>query len=539
MLAVVWGTEHFHLYLYGSQFDVLTDHQPLIGIFKSQRPTSARIERWRIRLAQYAINLKYRPGWNESNPADFISRHPVLSHVDHVDIVNEKVNYVCTNAVPKAMTVEEVRFATSTDEELQTLITAIQTNKWSDPIVGIYKKISHEISVHNGLILRGNRIIIPKSLREKVINLAHSGHQGVVKTKQLVREKVWFPGIDKDVEHVIRDCLPCQAVTNRNQMEPLRSSDLPKAPWEEVSVDFLGPIPTGEYLLVVMDDYSRFPEVEVVTSTSSSCVIPKLDCIFARQGVPLIVKSDNGPPFNGEEFKKFASYLGFKHRRITPLWPRANGEVEHFMGPLSKVLRTAKIEHKNWRQELYGFLRQYRATPHTTTGVSPAEALNGRKLHTTIPEVKQPTIDLKKQHAKIKQNDFERKQKAKAYWDKCNHAQDSEIKINDTVLVKQNKTNKLSSVFNPEPMIVTNRNGTMITAKRGSYKITRNVSYFKRLSGNTNKSTSFDDFFIATPDKTRDIENANGPNQAQPQLKSCLRKSIRSCAKPVRFKDYV
>ena len=302
-----------------------------------------------------------------------------------------------------------VRFATSTDEELQTLITATQTNQWSDPIVGIYKKISHEISVHDELILRGNRIIIPKSLRDKVINLAHAGHQGVVKTKQLVREKVWFPGIDKDVEHVIRDCLQCQAVTNRNQMEPLRSSDLPKAPWDEVSVDFLGPIPTGEYLLVVMDDYSRFPEVEVVTSTSSSCVIPKLDCIFARQGVPLIVKSDNGPPFNGEEFKKFASYLGFKHHRITLLWPRANGEVDHFMGPLTKVLHTAKIEHKNGRQELYGFLRQYRATPHTTTGVSMAEALYGIKLHTTIPEVKQPTIDLKKQHAKIKQNDFEKK----------------------------------------------------------------------------------------------------------------------------------
>ena len=81
------------------------------------------------------------------------------------------------------MTVDEVRFATSNDEELRTLITAIQTNKWSDPIVGIYKKISHEISVHDGLILRGNRIIIPKSLREKVINLAHAGHQGVVKTK--------------------------------------------------------------------------------------------------------------------------------------------------------------------------------------------------------------------------------------------------------------------------------------------------------------------------------------------------------------------
>lgn len=90
---------------------------------------------------------------------------------------------------------------------------------------------------------------------------------------------------------------------------------------------------------------------------------PKLDAIFARQGIPDVLKSDNGPPFNGHEFKNVSEYLGFKHRRITPYWPRANGEAERLVQTLQKSIKIAHLEGKNWKQELYKFLRQYRATP--------------------------------------------------------------------------------------------------------------------------------------------------------------------------------
>ena len=81
----------------------------------------------------------------------------------------------------------------------------------------------------------------------------------------------------------------------------------------------------------VEDEFNRFPEVELLTSTSPKAVVPKLDTIFSRQGVPDILKSDNGLPFNEHAFKNFADYLGFKHRRITPLWPKAIGEAEHLV----------------------------------------------------------------------------------------------------------------------------------------------------------------------------------------------------------------
>ena len=88
-------------------------------------------------------------------------------------------------------------------------------------------------------------------------------------------------------------------------------SKLPRGPWDKVSVDFSGPYPNGEYLLVVIDEYSRFPEIEIVRSTAGKSVIPKLHRIFSSFGIPRVVKSDNGPPFNGYRFKDFKNKLGF------------------------------------------------------------------------------------------------------------------------------------------------------------------------------------------------------------------------------------
>ncbi|XP_046574270.1 uncharacterized protein K02A2.6-like [Haliotis rubra] len=195
------------------------------------------------------------------------------------------------------------------------------------------------------------------------------------------------------VEKMVKCCIPCQAVTDMpKRREPLKMTNLPAAPWTNVSVDLTGPFPSGDYMLVVMDDYTRYPEVEIIKSTSARAVIPKLDAIFARQGIPKVVKSDNGSPFNSKEFADFAVYLGFHHRRITPLWPEANGEVERFMRILKKCIQTATAESKNWKQELWKFLRHYRATPHSTTTVSPFESLTGRKMALQIPEVQNEHI---------------------------------------------------------------------------------------------------------------------------------------------------
>ncbi|CAB3999893.1 Transposon Ty3-G Gag-Pol poly [Paramuricea clavata] len=283
----------------------------------------------------YNCQLQYRP-WKD-NPADFMSRHPKpVNFINETENLAELyANYVCSNAIPKAMTREEVKLETKLDPLLQKVVTAISLN-WTDPTVERYRRFQDELMVCDEVILRGNRIVLPQSLHNRAIELAHLGHQGIVKTKQLLCEKVWFPDIDKIVE---ANPLPKERL--HLQAEPLKLSPLPEKAWTNVAVDFVGPFSTGEYLIVVIDEYSRYPEVEILTTTSA---IPKLDAIFSRQGIPEILKSDNGPPFNGEEFENFANHLGFKHRKITPYWPRANGEAERFMKTIEKAIRAATVE---------------------------------------------------------------------------------------------------------------------------------------------------------------------------------------------------
>ena len=107
--------------------------------------------------------------------------------------------------------------------------------------------------------------------------------------------------------------------------------------------------------------------------------------VFSMMGIVSVLKTDNGPPFNSHQFKAFATNMGFKHQRITPICPQANGEAKRFMRNLGKVARSAVIEGRPWRQEMYKCLRNYRATPHSSTGIAPATALFGREMKTKLP----------------------------------------------------------------------------------------------------------------------------------------------------------
>ena len=230
-------------------------------------------------------------------------------------------------------------------------------------------------------------------------------------------------------------------------------------------------------LLVAIDEYSRFPEVEIISSTAAKVVIPKLNSIFARQGFPNIVKTDNGPPFQGTEFAEYAKTVGFKHRKITPLWPEANGIVERFMGTINKFVRASVAGNHDWRAELDSFLLHYRATPHFATQISYFEALNGRKMNIGLPSI--PFSDTKPCRSKISQNDAASKGKMKAYADKRRHTYPSSLKEGDNVLIKQPKLNKLTPLYNPEPYTVVQKNGSMVTAERNGHFITRNSSHFR------------------------------------------------------------
>jgi hypothetical protein len=369
-LTMVWGCEKFYLQIFGRHFILVTDNKAIELIFKNPYSTPpARIERWALRLSQFDYEVIHRPG--KFNMADFFSRHPI-ELAPKTTSAERFVNMIVNFSTPNALSIEEVINATKHDKNLIKLtefLTGMNSQQSLLMELGEYKHILSEITLcDNGVLLRNHQIIIPKRLQDQVLKLSHFGHQGIVKTKELLRSKVWFPGINKKVEEMIKMCNECQCNRTKQNIELLRPSSLPQEPWQELSVDFYGPMSDdNKYWLVLIDDYSRFPIVKTISSTAADEVIPALEEIMSVFGTPKVLKSDNGPPFNSIKFKDYSVRLNFLHKKITPYWPRANGEAEKFMINLSKVRKNAQVNGNTKNQELMLFLRAYRATPHCVT----------------------------------------------------------------------------------------------------------------------------------------------------------------------------
>ena len=162
-----------------------------------------------------------------------------------------------------------------------------------NPALEPFKFVFPELTVVDGLVLRGDRAVVPNTLQNKIVNIAHEGHLGITKTKNLLRSRVWFPKMDKITEEVIRNCMACQVTTPQTSRLRLKMTKLPKGPMAKVSSDFYGPLPTGEYILLVNCLYSRYPMVRIVYSTSAKAVIPKLEEIFSEFGYPWVTIQGN------------------------------------------------------------------------------------------------------------------------------------------------------------------------------------------------------------------------------------------------------
>jgi hypothetical protein len=482
-LGVVWACEKLHLYLYGREFEIITDNKAIELIYGNPRSKpKARIERWCLRLLPYKFLIKHRPG--DGNIADYFSRNPIdlESQPVHEEIAERYVNFVATSKIPRALDKAELIEATQNDSELDQIKNMLR-NKPYQIINSNYERLKHELSItQDGILMRGNNIVIPKELQKRVIEIAHTGHQGIVRTKQLLRNHVWFRGIDEAVERCINNCTKCQANTDKQKLEPLQMRKIPDEPWDSVCVDFYGPLKNGKYLFVLIDEHSRYPIVRQVSSTAFKAIQPTLDDIFATFGIPAELRSDNGPPFNSYNFKSYASANGFKHKRITPLWPRANGLCERFMRNLGKVMKNAAVDGSKWEDELLDFLRSYRATPHASTKVSPNELLfKTRRTTTKMPVNRNETSDETSKQAKI--NDSIAKAKMKSYGDRRLNTKPSCLKVGDLVLLKRQTISKAETVYDPKPFLIESIKGTQaIITREDKKRFRRNLSVLKKFN---------------------------------------------------------
>ena len=250
-------------------------------------------------------------------------------------------------------------------------------------------------------------------------------------------------------------CHECQ--TKQQNIEPMKPETLPEGSFQKVAVDFKGPFYDGYYVLVFVDLYSRWPEAYFVKSTSFNAVEKHFLRYFATYDTPLKTKSDNGPPFNGEEFSNFTKIHVFKHRKLTPKHPQGNGEIENYMKQIKKSAAIANVAKVDYKAEVMREMMADRATPHTVTGRSPYKTLFGRKMRIECisPEGQQHQLRNNKEDNMRKFVD-KKKKKSKEFYDVKHKAKKHDFHLGEEVLVKD----KQDGEYMPDTFQIINIKGS-------------------------------------------------------------------------------
>lgn len=417
-LAIIFGVKRFHKYIMGHKFKLVTDHLPLKAILGSKRgiPTLAasRLQRWAIILAAYEYEIEYRKGSELAN-ADAMSRLPLPSEaVERSPGDVSTVKQICEGfGAQPPCSPKSIAKLTAKDVTLSRALTLTQQG-WAqgepkDPNLMPYFQRRNELSIDENCLTWGNRVIIPLDLRDHVLSLLHDQHPGIVRMKMLARSNVWWPNIDQDIENRVLSCEPCQLSRSSDKKGPLQNWPTPGRPWQRVHIDF-GHL-DGTTLLVMVDSYSKWVEVWPMASTTAKQVIEKLRNTIATFGVPELIVSDNGPPFNSVELEEFCLSNGIKLEHSPPYHPASNGQAERTVRTVKEVLAKYHIDParlgkgtESLSHRIDKFLFAYRNTPTTATNVSPAEILLKVKPRTQLSMLKPNlSVSLAQGTAKLRQ----------------------------------------------------------------------------------------------------------------------------------------
>nr|CAH7748208.1 unnamed protein product [Callosobruchus chinensis] len=202
---------------------------------------------------------------------------------------------------PKAMNISEIVSESKADILIAETINKINNDSWTSNDKNIYSAFKTELSAMEPVLLRGNRIVIPQALTKRVLELAHEAHPGETVMKRRLRAKVWWPLIDKQTEQFVKACRDCLLVSQPNRPPPMSRHKFPEGPWQCLAIDLMGPLPNKEMVLVLIDYYSGYQEIQFLKSTTSSVIIEYLSQIFVGLGYPKSIRADNGRQFKGKE----------------------------------------------------------------------------------------------------------------------------------------------------------------------------------------------------------------------------------------------
>ena len=385
MAAIVFGATKFHEYIYAKgPIHVETDHRPLESIFKkplAQMPP--RIQRMMLKVQKYDLRVHYKSG-RELWIADTLSRACVSQ--DESPICDSDYSIFSIENLPCSQRkLSELKEETLKDMELNILKDTVlrgwpENKKEINPRITHYWNFRDEISYFEGLMLKGEKVIIPKSMQKNVIEQIHQkSHLGINKCISRAKDVFYWQGMAAQIKDIVSQCAICNEFKSAQAKEPMIPHEIPSKPWEICATD-LFELDKDTYIVLACY-YSKFFEVKKIASSSSKSVINVLKENFSRWGIPKILKSDNGPAFASEQFKEFAENYGFEHVTSSPRYSQSMGFIEKYVQICKNVLKKAKKSNS----DPYLAILEYRNTPIEGINLSPSQLLMGRRTRTQLP----------------------------------------------------------------------------------------------------------------------------------------------------------
>ncbi|XP_055604884.1 uncharacterized protein K02A2.6-like [Uranotaenia lowii] len=364
-LALVCVIKKFHKFLFGQPFVVYTDHKPLLGIFGKEGKHSlyvTRLQRYLLELSIYNFEVRYRPGHKMGN-ADFCSRFPLEQKIpssldqDHVYSIN------FSSEMP--LNFCSIAKETSSDKCLSKIIEYLNQGwpKKLDMETKEFHGLKSKLHLEQGVLLMDGKVIIPSSLKDDIMNLLHSNHEGIIKMKKLARKYVYWRKINEDIENFVKCCATCakmETKINSSQNEPWTPTT---RPFSRLHADFFHF--DGSTFLLIIDSFSKWLEIDIMSrGTNAKQVIKKFSSLFSRFGLPDVVVTDGGPPFNSGDFVMFLEKQGIKVLKSPPYHPQSNGQAERMVRVTKDILKKFLIDPKTKSLDLDDrlsfFLMNYR-----------------------------------------------------------------------------------------------------------------------------------------------------------------------------------
>ena len=425
----------------------------------------------------------------------------------------------------------QLQVATATDHQLQQLL-ALMRSGWPEDVSSVpislreYWKIRHNLCCAENLIFMNNRIVIPSTMRQEILKCIHEGHMGIEKCKARARVCVYWPAMYEAIENKVRKCPVCNKYGKGNQKEPMIPHDIPNRPWEKLGADYFS-FAGNDYLLVV-DHFSKYPEVVRMNSKTAEATINKMKQIFSRHGIPNTLVADN-MPFNSKAFRQFAKEWDFSVVTSSPNYAQSNGLAERNVQTIKTLLKKAKEGMKDEQLALL----EFRNTPITGLQESPTQLLMSRRLRSTLPmtvPMLQPHVSANtKSKLKLRQNT------QKKHYDKT--AKNLPTLQPDDVVRYQGKQSwepavVLSHHPAPRSYNIKTADGTLLRRNRRHLK--------KTIQNPPDVTTNLDDSF--TIEDSAPAVNNQMPHPEQPpaRVPTCNEKRTRSgriVRPPARFCD--